>query len=196
MWTDKWTNKWTYKWTDKLIGALAGLALIGSAAAQTMPTQPQTPTQGTLPQTSPPIGTPAPATMPKFLRLQSENERLTSELIGMPVYGIGGETLGKIAHLIIDRNNRAVGAVVSVGGLLGLGTKSVAVPWQALRFETLNAKESIVLPMSGEELANAPEYKSLAQLRLDVESEQAKQDQKQRAMQPPRPAGPPAKPAM
>ena len=168
-------------WTNKIVVTLGALALIGSAHAQTAPAQP-----------------PAAATGGKFVTAQAEKERLTSELIGASVYGSNGENIGKIAHLIVDQDNKVTGAILSVGGLMGLGTKSVAVPWEMVKFETKDSKDRVVLPMTGQDLANAPEYRTLAQQRIDAESQKAQQEQRQRAMQPP-PAGAasqPSKPAM
>ena len=175
-------------WTNKIVVTLGALALIGSAHAQTAPAQPSA-------AASP---APAAATGGKFVTAQAEKERLTSELIGASVYASNGENIGKIAHLIVDQDNKLTGAILSVGGLMGLGTKAVAVPWEMVKFETKDSKDRVVLPMTGQDLANAPEYRTLAQQRVDAESQKAQQEQRQRAMQPPAAgaASQPSKPAM
>ncbi len=54
-------------------------------------------------------------------------------LKGDKVVNTAGEDLGKIEEFMIDLENGRVGyVVVSHGGLLGIGSKLFAVPWQAL----------------------------------------------------------------
>jgi len=58
------------------------------------------------------------------------------KLIGYKVEGLRGENLGRLEDLLIsDEEGRVAYAVVSFGGLLGLGNKLSAVPWSALRLD-------------------------------------------------------------
>ncbi len=57
-----------------------------------------------------------------------------SDVIGMPVRSATGATLGRISNLVIDtRTGEIVFAVVSTGGVLGIGDTQRAVPFSALR---------------------------------------------------------------
>ena len=56
-----------------------------------------------------------------------------SKLIGAAVYNKQNQQLGTIDDLILDQGNKATLAVVSVGGLLGVGSKLVAEPYSALQ---------------------------------------------------------------
>jgi hypothetical protein len=56
-----------------------------------------------------------------------------SKIIGSTVRNDANEAIGKINDIIIGRNDRALVAVVSVGGFLGVGDKLVAVPYDQLR---------------------------------------------------------------
>ena len=57
----------------------------------------------------------------------------TQSLLGSPVRNPQGDTVGHIAHLIINPRTGLVRyAVVSMGGFLGLGKRSIGVPWEAL----------------------------------------------------------------
>jgi sporulation protein YlmC with PRC-barrel domain len=167
-------------WTRSLIGAAVALALAGPAAAQTAP-----PAPGAT-QTKP--ATP-PKTMPaaSFMTSQLHSQKLAGELIGMSVANSQGQTIGRIANLILDQDHRVVGTVLSVGGFLGLGGKSVAVPWKSVQIEQRNGKDVAVLDMTSEELANAPEFKTLAQIRAEQEAQaqRAQQERKQRTLPPP-----------
>jgi sporulation protein YlmC with PRC-barrel domain len=166
-------------WTRSLIGAAVALALASPAAAQMAPPAPGA--SGTKPA--------APTTMPaaSFMTAQLHNQKITGELIGLSVANSQGETIGRIAHLILDQDHRVVGTVLSVGGFLGLGGKSVAVPWKSVQLEKRNGKDVAVLDMTSEELANAPEFKTLAQIRAEQEAQvqRAQQERKQRTLPPP-----------
>ncbi len=167
-------------WTHSLIGAVVALTLVGPAAAQMAP-----PAPGTSPPkpTAPPTATASAS----FMTAQLHNQKITAELVGLSVANSQGEVVGKIAHLILDQDHRVVGAVLSVGGFLGLGSKSVAVPWKAIKIEKKNGKDVAVLDMTSEELANAPEFKTLTQIRAeqDAQAQRMQQERKQRTLPPP-----------
>jgi sporulation protein YlmC with PRC-barrel domain len=85
------------------------------------------------------------------------NEVYASRLIGASVKNPQGESLGKIDELLIDpKEARIKAAVVSVGGLLGIGAKSVAVPWNKLSMGP--ERDTVVVAMGKEELEQAPPW--------------------------------------
>jgi sporulation protein YlmC with PRC-barrel domain len=85
------------------------------------------------------------------------NEVYASKLIGANVKNAQGESLGKIDELVIDpRDARIKSAVVSVGGVLGLGAKSVAIPWDKMSMGTQADSDTIIVAMEKDELQNAP----------------------------------------
>jgi sporulation protein YlmC with PRC-barrel domain len=85
------------------------------------------------------------------------NEVYASKLIGATVKDTQGESLGKIDELLIDpKDARIKAAVVSVGGVLGLGAKSVAIPWEKMTMGTGPDRDTIVVAMGKEELERAP----------------------------------------
>jgi sporulation protein YlmC with PRC-barrel domain len=58
-------------------------------------------------------------------------------LLGNDVYNQKGEDLGDIKEFMIDMaTGRVAYAVLSFGGMLGLGDKLFAVPWAALTLDT------------------------------------------------------------
>ena len=66
-----------------------------------------------------------------------------SELTGNDVRNLQGEDIGHIKELMIEiGTGRIAYAVLSFGGILGLGDKLFAVPWAALRF---NQEERVFL---------------------------------------------------
>lgn len=58
-------------------------------------------------------------------------------LLGNDVYNKLGEDLGEIKEFMIDMaTGRIAYAVLSFGGVMGLGDKLFAVPWAALKLDT------------------------------------------------------------
>ena len=78
-------------------------------------------------------------------------------LLGEDVYNNKDEKLGDIKEFMLDMNTGDVAyAVLSFGGLLGMGEKLFAVPWQALKLDTVNKR--FVLNKEKDELKNAPGF--------------------------------------
>jgi len=77
-----------------------------------------------------------------------------STLSGNKVRNLAGENLGKIEEFMIDIvTGRIVYAVLSFGGILGLGDKLFAIPWQAMELDT--ESHSFILDVDRERLENA-----------------------------------------
>lgn len=81
----------------------------------------------------------------------------TSELIGYRVINTDGEELGTIKEIVIDPHEARVAyAVLSFGGLLGLGDKLFALPWKTL---VLNPDtQTVYLSIEKEKLQDAPGF--------------------------------------
>lgn len=78
-------------------------------------------------------------------------------MIGDKVVNGYGEDLGKIEELMIDLENARVGyAVLSFGGLLGIGDKLFAIPLEALRLDAENHR--FILDIDRERLEQAPGF--------------------------------------
>ena len=78
-------------------------------------------------------------------------------LIGTEVVNLHGEKLGKLEELMIDLASGRIGyAVLSFGGILGLGDKLFAVPWSALTVDEKN--EKLVMDADKDRLAKAPGF--------------------------------------
>ena len=82
---------------------------------------------------------------------------------GTDVYNMAGEKLGTIEDLVLDKINGSVQfAVLSFGGLLGLGDKHYPLPWSALNYDTRQG--GYVVNLSKEQLENAPAYEADEQI--------------------------------
>jgi len=58
----------------------------------------------------------------------------SSKLIGVNVYNANNESLGEISELLTDSSGKITAAVIGVGGFLGMGERSVAIPFEKLKF--------------------------------------------------------------
>ena len=98
-----------------LFGAALGCAMLA------MPAFAQT----TAPATTQPAAT-APAKAGGHWR--------ASKLIGLNVYNEQNEKLGEINEVLLDTSGKATGAVIGVGGFLGMGEHDVMVGFDKLKW--------------------------------------------------------------
>ena len=78
-------------------------------------------------------------------------------LIGEDVYSHKDEDLGDIKEIMLDMNNGKVAyAVLAFGGVMGMGGKLFAVPWNALKLDTGNKR--FILNVDKERLESAPGF--------------------------------------
>ncbi len=66
-----------------------------------------------------------------------------------------GDT-GRVVDVLIDADGRVSAAVVEFGGFLGIGTRKIAVDWEA--FRVING--GLVVDVTREQLRRAREYKA------------------------------------
>jgi len=78
-------------------------------------------------------------------------------LTGNDVVNHKDESLGDIKEIMLDmRSGRVAYAVLSYGGLMGLGDKLFAVPWSALKLDTVNKR--FVMNVEKSKLESAPGF--------------------------------------
>jgi len=76
---------------------------------------------------------------------------------GTAVYNAGGDKLGSIDDLMIDKRSGQIRyAVLEFGGFLGMGTDRYPLPWNMLKYDTV--KEGYVVPLDKNKLEGAPCY--------------------------------------
>jgi sporulation protein YlmC with PRC-barrel domain len=79
-----------------------------------------------------------------------------SKVVGSTVVNEANETVGTIDDLIVTPSEQVPFAVLSVGGFLGMGTKYVVVPYNALKIQD----KKMVLPGATKDSLKAlPEFK-------------------------------------
>ncbi|MGK5019113.1 PRC-barrel domain-containing protein [Janthinobacterium sp. LB2P10] len=78
-------------------------------------------------------------------------------LIGDDVYNHSDEELGDIKEIMLDmRTGQIAYAVLSFGGILGMGDKLFAVPWDSLSLDHVNKR--FLLNVEKDQLKNAPGF--------------------------------------
>ncbi|MGU3666299.1 PRC-barrel domain-containing protein [Methylobacterium sp. A49B] len=113
----------------------------GPSAAPATPAPPQAQQQGT------------PATVLDTQDYES--------LLGRSVRSAGGDELGRVIDIIIDKDGHPRAAIIDFGGFLGVGTRKIAVDWRALRFTPDGGKErKLSVALTRNQVRVSPEYKS------------------------------------
>jgi sporulation protein YlmC with PRC-barrel domain len=115
-----------------LLGAAAALAFSSAAMAQAANDSDAT--------TAPAATTNAPASTagatPTFVQKQGIGQLRAPKLVGVSVYDKNNKNVGKIDDLILDKSGKIEAVVVGVGGFLGIGRKDVALPYDAIHWQT------------------------------------------------------------
>ena len=76
----------------------------------------------------------------KYVTRQQPTDWTAQALIGRTVENEQGEILGDINNVILNEKGDVVAVTIGVGGFLGIGEKNVGVPFEALEFETDEAR--------------------------------------------------------
>jgi sporulation protein YlmC with PRC-barrel domain len=86
-------------------------------------------------------------------------EMLTSEeLKDAQVYSSADESISSISDLVLDGDGKVTEVILDVGGFLGIGTRSVAIPYEDLDvYADENRNLRIYLPMTREQIEALPE---------------------------------------
>ena len=73
---------------------------------------------------------------PQFIQNQQAGEVRAPKLVGVSVYDKENKSIGKIDDLLLDKSGKVQAVVIGVGGFLGIGKKDVALPFDAIKWQT------------------------------------------------------------
>jgi sporulation protein YlmC with PRC-barrel domain len=129
------------------------------AASLALPVMAQT---STSPSNTAGVGTTAPAGQASARNpiLTDSGAMRASKIVGSSVYNDKDEKVGSIDDIVIG-NDKTLQAVISVGGILGVGARMVEVPFDKLQFGNVTGSSDnrIVMPGVTKDALNAmPEY--------------------------------------
>jgi sporulation protein YlmC with PRC-barrel domain len=138
-----------------LLGMLAVLSLmLASGVLAQQPAPPEQSKSASQSSQSPPT---ASGRKPDVLTAVPGVLLSTETLLGSNVKNPQGQDVGDLKQLMLDpHTGRVMYAVVAMGGFLGMGEKTVIVPWNAL--EVARDGKSLVLNVSPQMLQQASAY--------------------------------------
>lgn len=90
-------------------------------------------------------------------------DAVTSErLTGAGIYSDADEKIGTIAELVLDESGQTQEVVVDIGGFLGIGAKSVALPMSDVELVQADDGDEVrgYVTMTREELEALPEHEA------------------------------------
>jgi hypothetical protein len=87
------------------------------------------------------------------------NKHEVQGVLGRDVRSATDENMGRIVDVLVDRTGQVRAAIIDFGGFLGVGSRKIAVDWNALHFPPPGkAGTQIVLELSRDQVKAAPEY--------------------------------------
>ncbi len=143
-----------------VVVALLTLTIARDAVwSQTAPAPAQPQPQGansSTPAPTPPQA-PAPAPPPAAVTILANHE--VQGILGRDVLSSTGENMGRVADVLVDRSGQVRAAIIDFGGFLGVGSRKIAVEWNAMHFPPpAQADAKISLELTRDQVKAAPEY--------------------------------------
>ena len=97
---------------------------------------------------------------------ETDNLIASDKVENTPVFNREGEKLGTIKNFMVGkRNGRVEYAVLSFGGLFGMGERFHPLPWNTLDYDT--DKEGFVVDIDKEQLKSGPSFEPGQQPQFD-----------------------------
>jgi sporulation protein YlmC with PRC-barrel domain len=141
-----------------MVGAIALLGLMAAIPFTLADDNP--PARTDQPEVGAPAGSPAaspPANPPAVVILKSHDLK---GILGKEVRSATGENMGRIVDVVVDRNGQVRAGVIDFGGFLGVGSRKIAVDWDALTFPPPSDKSArVTLEFTRDQVKAGPEYK-------------------------------------
>ncbi len=138
--------------------------ILGGAISGARPENAQTPAQSApadhpaVPDNAPaPPAAPAP-TPPASVTILNDHE--VQGILGRDVESTtANENMGRIVDVLVDRSGQVRAAIIDFGGFLGVGSRKIAVDWNALHFpQPAKPDAHITLDLTRDQVKAAPEY--------------------------------------
>jgi sporulation protein YlmC with PRC-barrel domain len=134
-----------------------------SAQSQQAPAAPAAPTaqQEQAPAAAPAATaeqqvTPPPADA--IIPAENATDMRADKLIGTTVYNSDGQKVGSVNDIVFDKDGKIIGVVLKVGGLLGIGGKSVGIKWQEV--QVAPQEGTLKVNYTEDQLKVAPDFKT------------------------------------
>jgi len=96
-----------------------------------------------------------------YLSTRPEGGFHTDKLIGAELKNRrNNESIGEVSQLVLDKDGQVVAAIVSIGGMLGVGARDVAFGWDQIERKLDGDKLVLSVDLAEGSLDNAPVYGS------------------------------------
>lgn len=109
-----------------------------------------------LDRNTPRAGADAQTGHPSILAGQRSSQFTSDQLIGAAVTNMAGEKIGTVDALLVSQDGRVDGVIVGLGGVMGLGTRSVGIAWDQTSMDSRGRLR--LTGVSVAELEAAPEF--------------------------------------
>jgi len=87
------------------------------------------------------------------------NKHEVEGILGRDVRSATDENMGRVVDVLVDRAGQVRAAIIDFGGFLGVGSRKIAVDWNALHFpQPGKPGERIALDLTRDQVKAAPEY--------------------------------------
>jgi PRC-barrel domain protein len=98
----------------------------------------------------------APPTAPEVTVLGNHE---VEGILGREVLSATNENMGRIVDVLVDRGGQVRAAIIDFGGFLGVGSRKIAIDWNALHFPPPGKPGArIALELTRDQVKAAPEY--------------------------------------
>ena len=96
-----------------------------------------------------------------FLETMPARGYNSDSLIGQEVKSRNNnESIGTISNLLLDEDDKVVAAIISIGGVLGIGERDVAIAWDQIERRHDGDETTLWVNLNEETLKEAPEFSS------------------------------------
>jgi hypothetical protein len=100
---------------------------------------------------------PAPQAVPEITVL---NKHEVEGILGRDVKSVSNEDMGRVVDVLVDHAGQVRAAIIDFGGFLGVGSRKIAVDWNALHFPPPGKTgEPVALELTRDQVREAPEYR-------------------------------------
>ena len=107
--------------------------------------------------------------------MQPADQVRAEKMIGMDVYDTNGDKVGKVRDILFDKDGKATGVVLSVGGVLGLGAKQVGLQWSEVDIQP--DAEVAKIQYNKSQLEAAPDFKTAEAQKAESDASQLQTQQ-------------------
>lgn len=148
------------KWTLIVASLALGSAIAEAQSKDPLPQASPPPQAPNTPSPAPTHAVATPATAPAGTKAVVVDLSAMDALIGKNVRSSTGEDLGHLIDVIVETNGQVRAAIIDFGGVLGVGSRKIAIDWRALDFSGSAKGGPVKLALTRNQVRLSPEYRA------------------------------------